>query len=63
MSSLAPSAIALTEQLVISGSLEEELVDKLAATLSIGHGDRRNKWELEAADVMTLQGCLIDKSL
>ncbi len=51
MSSLAPSAIASTEQLVVSGSLEEELVDKLVATLSIGHGDRWNKWELEAAEV------------
>ncbi len=51
MSSLALSTIASTEQLVISRSLEEELADKLAATLSIGHGDRWNKWELEAAEV------------
>jgi len=51
MSSLALSAIALTEQLVISRSLEEELADKLAATLSIGCGDRWNEWELEAAEV------------
>ncbi len=51
MSSLALSAIALTEQLVISRSLEEELADKLAATLSIGHGDRWNEWELKAAEV------------
>src|SRR6266404_2138451 len=51
MSSLAPSAIASTEQLIVSGSLEEELTDKLAATLSIGCGDRWNKWELEAAEV------------
>ncbi len=45
--------MASTEQLVVSGSLEEELADELAATLSVGRGDRLNEWELEleAAEV------------